>query len=127
MKRFLAVCALMALVGCVSFSTHVFRTEQAAVNLVSSGYVGWTNYLLTALSNPSLSSEQLAKLNQMSNDVKRARLSFANTVLLIDGLRESYETNKALKPELEAGLAAINAQSSNIIWLISQTNFWRNP
>jgi hypothetical protein len=105
----------------------VFRTEQAAVNLVSSGYVGWTNYLLTALSNPSLSSEQLAKLNQMSNDVKRARLSFANTVLLIDGLRESYETNKTLKPELEAGLAAINAQSSNIIWLISQTNFWRNP
>ena len=123
MKKILAGMVLVALIGCASFSTHVFRTEQAAVNLAYSGYAGWTNYLLPTLASTNLSVAQRADLLQASNDVKQARLKFAATVLRVDELRESYETNSAVKPQLQSALAAINSDASNIVWLI---NFWKN-
>ena len=109
MKKLLIIPLLLLLVGCVSFSTHVFRTEQTAVTIAYSGYVGWTNYLFQFPGRVT---------PQQSNDVKQARLRFAATVKAVEVMRLSYETNSALKQPLEAGLLSMLNQSSNIVWLI---------
>lgn len=98
---------ILALAGCTSFSTHAYRTEQTAVHLAHGAYVAYTNAL-----------PQLHITAQASNDVKEVRLQFAATVQVVDNLRTAYETNSAVKPQLEATLLTLADQSSNLVWLI---------
>lgn len=123
MRKLLVVPLLALLVGCVSFSTHVFRTEQAAVEVAYYGYTGYTNWLLTELAKPNITFDRKARLAAISNEVKSARLSFAATVQTVEAMRVAYETNSAIKPPLEAALLTMTSQSSNVCWLI---NYWRN-
>lgn len=118
MKKIIIIPLLALLVGCASFSTHVLRTEQTAVTLAYGGYVGWTNYLLTALARPDLTPQQRMSLTTASNEVKQARLRFAATVGTIETMRLSYESNSVLKQPLEAGIASMIDQGSNMVWLI---------
>lgn len=124
MKKILIVPLLALLMGCASFSTHVFRTEQTAVNLVYAGYVGWTNYLIPAMANTNLSLAKQHSLLVASNEVKQARLRFAATVHTVEEFRLAYETNAALRPQLEAALFGLLQQSSNVVYLIY---YWRQP
>ena len=113
MKKLLLIPMLALLVGCASFSTQVFRTEQTAVTLAYSGYVGWTNYMAQFPQRVT---------PQASNEVKQARLRFAATVATVESMRQSYETNSAFKAPIEAGLQTMIEQSTNMLWLI---NYWR--
>lgn len=108
MKKLLIVPLLALLVGCASFSTHVFRTEQMAVNVVYGAYVGYTNSLPLL----HLTADQ-------SNAVKRARLEFAASVAVLDNWRAAYETNAVDKSKVEAALNATLLNSSNVVWLIT--------
>lgn len=109
MKKLLVLPLLLVLAGCLaSFSTHVFRTEQAAVGLAYSAYVGYTNALPTL----KITAEQ-------SNSVKQARLKFAASVGLLDGWRVVYETNATVKPQVSAALTATLANASNLVWTIN--------
>lgn len=107
MKKILPFLALLAFVGCVNFSTSVFRTEQLAVNLAHASYVGYTNALPTL----RITADQ-------SNAVKQARLKFAASVGTVEALRVTYETNIAIKPTLQAAVDSLVNQSSNVVWLI---------
>jgi hypothetical protein len=118
MRNLLIIPLLALLVGCASFSTHVFRTEQTAVTLAYGSYLSWTNYLLTTAAKPDLTPQQRMSLTTASNEVKQARLRFAATVGTIEAMRLSYETNAVLKKPLEAGIASMIDQGSNIVWLI---------
>lgn len=114
MKNLLIVPLLIVLTGCLaSFSTHVFRTEQAVTGVAYSAYVEYTN----ALPSLNLTFEK-------SNAVKQARLKFAASVGVLDAWRRAYETNSALKPQVSAALSATVASSSNFIWLI---NYIKTP
>lgn len=121
--KYLILPALLLLIGCSTFSTHVFRMEQTAVTVAYGGYLGYTNWLLSSLAKPDLTPERRAYLVTVSNDVKQARLQFHATVQTVESLRVSYETNSALKPPLEAALVTLINQSSNICWVM---NYWRN-
>ena len=118
MKKLFIIPLLALLVGCASFSAHVFRTEQTAVTLAYGSYIGWTNYLLTTAARTDLTPQQRMSLTTASNEVKQARLRFAATVSTIEAMRLSFETNSVLKQPLEAGLASMIDQGSNIVWLI---------
>lgn len=120
--RFLWLVPVLFLIGCASFSTHVFRMEQTSVDVAYGAYGGYTNWLLTSFADPKLTPERRAKLVVISNDVKQARLRFAASVATVEAMRLSYETNSALKPVLEASLLTITDQSSNLCWLV---NYWR--
>lgn len=96
------------MIGCASFSTHVFRTEQAAVNVVYGTYVVYTN----SLSQLNLSPAQ-------SNAIKQARLQFAASVQVLDAWREAYETNAINRSYVESALSATVGQSSNFLWLVT--------
>lgn len=109
-------------VGCGSLSAHVFRMEQTSTDLALGGYIGWTNYLLPKLADPSLSPSKRDRLITASNEVKVARMRFAATLSTVESMRETYDTNAAVKPYLEAGVNTMVMESSNVCWLI---NFWR--
>lgn len=110
MKRsFFAVLALAILaIACANFSTTAFRTEQTLTDGVHTAFVGWTNYLLTATVDPAV-----------SNTVKQARLKFAASVGVVESWRVAYQTNSALKPQLQAALTGLVDNGSNLIWLIT--------
>src|SRR6266702_1690506 len=93
--------------ACAVFSTNIFRTQQTSENLVYTAYIGYTNYLTTHTINPQLQAQ-----------IKDIRLKFAATDKTIDTLRLSYETNSALKPQIEATITTLQDQASNIVWLI---------
>lgn len=118
----LAPIAALLLIGCSTFSDHVFRMEQTSTDIAYGGYVGWTNFLLPKLADPNLTPEYRAKLVQASNDVKVARLRFAATVSTAESMRQSYETNSALEPQLQAISQTLVNESSNVCWLIA---YWR--
>lgn len=102
---------LLALMGCVSFDTNLFRTEQTAVNTAYAAYAGWTNYLATG------------KVSiQASNEVKQARLHFAASVGVVENYRAAYATNSAVKPQAQAALDALVGEGSNVVWLIT---YWK--
>jgi hypothetical protein len=98
----LPACALLR-----NFSQNVWRTEQSAVNLVYGAYQGYTNGIVQKLSA------------QQSNDVRSARLKFAASVATLDAWRSAYDTNSALKPQLQAALDAALENSSNIVYLVN--------
>lgn len=108
MKKLLILPLLALLMGCASFSTNTFRTEQTAVNLVYTAYVGYTNAIPVLHLTPD-----------QSNAVKVARMKFAASVGVLEGWRSAYETNSAVKPQLQAALDALTDQSSNFVWLVT--------
>lgn len=99
---------LVCLDGCTNFSTNTWRTEQTAVNAAYFAYTGYTNWV--ALHQVD---------TNVANQVKLARLSFAGSISVVEAWRQSYETNSAMKPQLQAALDAALAQSSNVVWLVT--------
>jgi len=98
------------LCACSSFSTNVWRTEQTALNTAYAAYVGYTNGLERGLIKVS---------PQQEIDIKRARLSFAGSLGVLEAWRAAYLTNSTLKPQLQAALDAALDQSSNVLYLIN--------
>lgn len=110
MKRTAAVLSLLILVGCASFSTNLFRTEQTATDAVYGAYQAYTN---------ALGSGTLHLSQDQSNAVKHARLEFAASVGVLESWRAAYETNSAVKPQAQAALDAVLLNSSNVLYLIN--------
>jgi hypothetical protein len=107
MKTIPFLLLILGLAACANFSQNVWRTEQSAVNLVYGAYQGYTNGIVQRLSP------------QASNDVRSARLKFAASVATLDAWRSAYDTNSALKPQLQAALDAALENSSNIVYLVN--------
>ena len=97
-------------VGCASFATNTFRTEQTAVNVAYTAYQGYTQ---------GLASGSITVTTDQSNSIKQARLKFAASVSTLDAWRSAYETNSQTQPQVQAALDAALAQSSNLVFLIN--------
>ena len=98
-------------VGCADFATNVFRTEQTAVNLAYTTYIGYTN---------GLYSGAIKVTPDQSNNIKGLRLKFAASVKALEGWRAAYETNSAVKPYVQAALDALTTDSDNLINAVNQ-------
>jgi hypothetical protein len=111
MKRLIPLAVLLAIIGCTSFSTNLFRAEQTATSAAMAAYSGYTQ---------ALASGSLKLSATDSNAIKAARLDFAASVGVLETFRLSYETNAtdATKSAAQAALAAALANSSNLVWLI---------
>lgn len=110
MKTFLSAVAAIVLIGCASFSTNLFRTEQAITGAAYTAYVGYTNGLSTGTIKVSVDE---------SNAIKSARIKFAASVLTVEKWRQAYETNSAVKPQAQAALDALISDSTNLVNLIN--------
>jgi len=109
MKPLLAAVAAVCLIGCASFSTNLFRTEQALTGVAYTAYQGYTN----ALFNGTL---HVDPTNQAK--IKQARLQFAASVRTVDLWRVAYATNSAVEPQAQAALDALTANATNFLTLI---------
>jgi len=109
LKKTIAVLVAAVLVGCASFSTNTFRTEQTLTGIAYTAYVGYTNALFNG--TLKISSAQ-------SNEVRTARLKFAASVKTVDLWRSTYETNSAVKPQVQAALDALTQNTTNFVDLI---------
>jgi hypothetical protein len=109
MNKLLVSIAAVILIGCASFSTNTFRTEQTLTGIAYTAYVGYTNALFNG--TLKISSDQ-------SNEVRSARLKFAASVKTVDLWRTAYETNSAVQPQLQAALDALSQNTTNFVNLI---------
>ena len=109
MKKLITLLALAVMVGCASFSTNVFRTEQTLTGVAYTAYVGYTN----GLYNGTL---HVDPTNQAK--IKQARLEFAASVRTVEAWRVAYETNSAVKPQAQAALDALTSNTTNFVNLI---------
>jgi len=110
MKKLIAVVALAVLVGCASFSTNTFRTEQTLTQVAYGAYVSYTNGLASGIIHVT---------PDQSNSVRTARLQFAASVRTLESWRNAYETNSATKPQVQSALDALTVNSSNFVFLIN--------
>lgn len=110
MKRLIYFAAGVAVVGCVNFSTNLFRTEQTATGAAYTAYQGYTN----GLGNGTITVTQAER-----DAIKEARIKFAASVLTAEGWRQAYETNSAMQPQAQAALTALIQDSSNVVYLIN--------
>lgn len=101
---------LIGAFGCAKFGTNVFRTEQTTVNLAHAAYVGYTN---------GLYSGAIHVTTTQSNEIRQARLRLAGSVATLDGWRVAYETNSAVKPQVQAALDAVLQDSSGLLYLVN--------
>lgn len=101
---------MVLLVACKNFSTQVFRTEQTITDVAFTAYVGYTN----GLANGTI------KVNtDESNAVKTARIKLAASLNTVEQWRVAFETNSAVKPQVQAALDAATSDSSNVVYLIN--------
>ena len=112
----LGLCVLIV-AGCQGLSTNTFRLEQTAVDLATGARAGWSNFYM--LSTNGADAATLAKLNSEAAQVADARRKFAATIGTLENLRASYTTNSSLRPQVEAGLLAVNDNLSNLVWLVT--------
>lgn len=110
MRKYLPVALGAILVGCAMFSQNLFRAEQTITGTAYTAYQGYTNGLATGTIHPTVTQ---------SNEIKQARLKLAASVLTVEAWRQAYNTNSAVKPQAQAALDALTADSTNLVNLIN--------
>ncbi len=116
----LLMLGVMALVACVSLSLsdNVWRSEQAAVDVVTAAHEGWVAYYTSETNKPNLSTNRLAYLNAVEVETNDARMRFAADVGIVEALRAQFVTNSAVELQLKAAAAVLPQSSSNAAWLM---------
>lgn len=110
MKKLILLVPVLVMVACANFSQNAFRTLQTSQNLVFGAYVAYTN---------GLSTGAIHVTPDQSNAIKQARLKFAASIHTAEALRQSYETNSAVKPQAQAALDAVLSTQTEILNLIN--------
>ena len=109
-KNIIGIGLVGLLIGCASFSTNLFRAEQTVTQTAYDAYVVYTN---------GLANGTIKVSTDESNAVKQARIKLAASVWTVEQWRRAYETNSAVKPQAQAALDALNADSTNVVYLIN--------
>jgi uncharacterized iron-regulated membrane protein len=112
-----ALVTINLLFGCSGLSNTTFHLEATAVDLATGARAGFSNYYCFATNGADAAT--LAKLNAEAASFRDARLRFAATVGTLESLRSAYSTNSTLRPQVEAGLQAVNVEASNLVFLVN--------
>lgn len=112
--------ALLLLTACPSLNRNLFNTETLAVDTVTGATHLFNQYEATLLAQTNHTSQQSAEVAQNKTVVYNMVRSFGVSVKTVDLLRLAYATNSATSnlTALQAGLAALSANSSNIVFTV---------
>jgi hypothetical protein len=106
--------------GCKSFNNSVFQAE----NLAADSAIGSTHvfnlYYHQATNNAT--EQKIGRLNFTRDQLYGADRDLASSLILLDGLRASYETNSSPRTTaaINAALMSVQQQSTNIVMLVQQ-------
>ena len=121
----LAAVAMLAIAGCgttppAKYSTQIFNAEKLAVDSAANATSGFNLYYHTATNG--VSEADLARLESARLQIYAADRDMSKAVAVLEGLRQAYVANSAdtNKTALDAGLVAVQSQSSNIVGLVKQ-------
>lgn len=111
---FIAVAFLTVAWGCTSFSTTVFRLESTTATLGTNAVASFNAYYGASTNKAALEAPR--------EQIYAASRAMAVHLSVVEAYRLAYQTNSAVKPQLEAALQAAVDTSSNIVWLV---NWWK--
>jgi len=102
--------------GCTSFSTTAFRSEQLIVDGATGSMHAWNLYYQQQTNAVGTNVQACIALQQRNNIVLGYATNFYRTLVLVDGLRQVYETNSAAtnRAALQAGMEALALQGTNV-------------
>lgn len=109
MRKLLPFLALVALIGCTTFSTSVFRAEK----LTADGGVA----AVKAFNAWARVQTNDCEVGSMQADVWEASRHLAASLAVLEQLRVGYATNAATTDQVNAALLTVTQQGSNLVWL----------
>lgn len=110
----------LGLVGCAgSYDRQVFRLETAALGTADGAMRGYAVYYKSATNNPAAFHRTLADLNTERDRLCALSIQVGASGELVEQLRQSYKTNSALRPALEAGVVTLAANMTNILGAVT--------
>lgn len=110
----------LGLCACSSLSNSVFRTELAAASSADAALRGYAVYWKTATNNPPAYNRTLDGLLAERALIEGLSKKVGASIEISESLRQSYATNSAVKPALEASLLTLSGNVSNIIAVVGQ-------
>ncbi len=115
------------LAGCASLNTRAFQAERAATDAAYSALADWKQFHAAALT--STPAPDQAKLTQQQNQVYAASRAFASSAAVATNLRHVCTTNATPQNRLalDASLNAMQARSSNMVWLVRSFTVAQTP
>jgi hypothetical protein len=125
MKKYLPAIALLLVVGCTSFYTTAFRTEQLTVSGGHSAVHTWNQYYHAATNN-LVDANELAKLNNQHVQVMGEARKFGLCAQVYNSALEDYRVNSADTNKAAVTLAfdIVSDEATNIENLVK---FFINP
>jgi hypothetical protein len=118
---------LLLVNGCSSLSQNAYTAELAAASTSDAAMRGYATYWNQAAQNPSAYHRTLDGLQSERAAVEDASIRVGASIELVENLRESYATNSAVKPQLQAAMASLANNAGNIVAyvnsLMTVTNF----
>lgn len=114
--------------GCANVSENAYTAELAAASTSDAAMRGYAAYWDQAIQNP-------AAYNRTTNDLVTERATVESDsvkigagIELVEGLRESYQTNSAVAPQLQAAVTSLTQNAGDIVSYVtslfsSSTNF----
>ncbi|HVU07857.1 MAG TPA: hypothetical protein VHG89_04860 [Verrucomicrobiae bacterium] len=113
--------------GCSSLSSNAYTTELAAASTSDAAMRGYAAYWNQAAQNPAAYHRTLDGLQSERAAVEDASIKVGASIELVEDLRESYATNSAVKPQLQAAITSLADNAGNIVTYINSlmtvTNF----
>lgn len=120
MKKLTPILTLLFLLGCASFPTQVYHTENTAVDTVTASVHAYNLYY--AASTNGATAQATAQYNQERANVYAAVKKFQAAAKAVDQARLDYAANASNTnlTTLQAVLSTLTSQQANVITLIQQ-------
>lgn len=117
----LCLLAVVLLAGCASFNNKVFRAEQLAADTSITGVSAFNAYVRTATNG--MTPPQVAQMQSAQVVVWEAARRLSASLAVSEHMRQSYESNVVDKAAVQAALATVTENTSNLVYLV---NYWKS-
>jgi hypothetical protein len=114
----LVLCLLPALLlgsGCANVNQNAFTAELAAASTSDAAMRGYAAYWNQAIQNPAAYNRTTNGLVAERATVENDSIQIGASIALVESLRESYQTNSAVKPQLQAAVTSLAQNAGNIV------------
>jgi hypothetical protein len=105
--------------GCAGLSSNTFSAEQAATAASDAALKSYATYWDAAYTNPTAYHRTTDALIAERAQVQAASVKVGSSIELVENLRESYATNSAVEPQLQAAVAALAQNSGSIVTYVT--------
>jgi hypothetical protein len=116
----LSAASLFFATGCASSPSRVaFNAELAAASTSDAALRSYAVYWEKAYASPATFHRTADGLVTERQQVENISVKIGSSIALVETLRESYQTNSAIEPQLNAAVAALTQNTAQIVPFIT--------